>query len=247
VVLRGVRGSLLVALLGVRGSLLVALLAACAAACSRFCEACAAACSWLCATCAACACALVVLSDGGTPGGVHGVPRVVLLGVELGSSLVVLLAACATARSRSYLAAAAWRLARGPIWRRRATARSRSYLAAACDGSLAVLSGGGVHGVPLVVLTHPLVIVGSSSEGFLSGVLWFSASKHPARIGLSLRTVHSLAFHLDSGRVVPLEVLSGGVRGVRMVPFEVLFGGDRFCLTRRHDSSLICAYAVTGV
>ena len=125
--------------------------------------------------------------------------------------------------------------------------RSRSYLAAACDGSLAVLSGGGVHGVPLVVLTHPLVIVGSSSEGFLSGVLWFSASKLPARIGLSLRTVHSLAFHLDSGRVVPLEVLSGGVRSVRMVPFEVLFCGDRFCLTRRHDSSLICAYAVTGV
>ena len=119
------------------------------------------------------------------------------------------------------------RLARGPIWRRRrggslavlsggggVAARSRSYLAAACDGSLAVLSGGGVpggvHGVPLVVLTHPLVIVESSSEGFLSGVLWFSASKHPARIGLSLRTVYSLAFHLDSGRVVPLVVLLGG-------------------------------------
>ena len=84
---------------------------------------------------------------------------------------------------------------------------------------------GGVHLVPFVVLTHPLVIVESSSEGFLSGDLWFSASKHPARIGLFLRIVHSLAFHLDSGRVVPLEVLSDGVRGVRLVPFVVLLGG----------------------
>jgi len=32
----------------------------------------------------------VVLSDGGTPGGVHGVSRVLLLGGELGSSLVAL-------------------------------------------------------------------------------------------------------------------------------------------------------------
>ena len=38
----------IVVLRGVRGSLLVALLAACAAACSRFCAECAVACWWLC-------------------------------------------------------------------------------------------------------------------------------------------------------------------------------------------------------
>ena len=38
---------------------------------------------------------------------------------------------------------------------------------------------------------------------------------------------------LGTGRVVPLVVLLGGLRGARGVPLEVLFGGDRFCWSWR--------------
>ena len=92
-------------------------------------------------------------------------------------------AASSAARSWSNWRRVQWR-AHGPIWWRRARRRARRRAQGSARGSY-------------VSSRH-------------SGVFWFSASKHPARIGLSLRTVYSLAFHLDSGLVVPLVVLLCG-------------------------------------
>jgi hypothetical protein len=208
---------------------------------------------------------LGVLLGDGIPGGVRGV----LLGNGIpggvrGVLLVVMLTACAAARS----------VLLGGV-------RGSSFVVLFDGGT-----PGGVHGVPLAVLSGGVgfrsCLSMSCASSRHSGVLdrgvpkWGPLVHHNvrailARIGLSLRTVHSLAPHLDSGRVfpfvvllgglrdvrgvplevlfgglrgvrsVPLEVLLDGLRGVRGVPLEVLFGGDRFCLTRRHGNSLVVA------
>ena len=80
-------------------------------------------------------------------------------------------------------------------------------------------------------LALSLVIVGSSTEGFLSGVLWFAVSNHPARIGLTIQNLHFLALQVDPAHIFSFRSTSNGSGGSRPLHSPRLPGCHlRFCL-----------------